>query len=67
MTKAMDSFYFDESKIDNISSKVLLISFDDDLLFPAKDMVEFHKLLKLKGDVRMIVLFQCCNLTVRRM
>ena len=49
MTKAMDSFYFDESKIDNISSKVLLISFDDDLLFPAKDMVEFHKLLKLKG------------------
>ncbi len=49
MTKAMDSFYFDESKIDNISSKVLLLSFDDDLLFPSEDMIKFHELLKVKG------------------
>jgi len=49
MTKAMDNFYFDETKINNISSKVLLLSFDDDLLFPTKDMLEFHKLLKMKG------------------
>ena len=49
MTKAMDSFYLDETKIDSISSKVLLISFDDDLLFPVRDMLEFHKLLKMKG------------------
>ena len=49
MTKAMDSFYFEESKLDNISSKVLLISFDDDLLFPSDDMMIFHKILKAKG------------------
>lgn len=49
MTKAMDGFHFEESKLDNISSKVLLISFDDDLLFPSEDMMKFHKILKAKG------------------
>ncbi|MBA4730378.1 MAG: homoserine O-acetyltransferase [SAR86 cluster bacterium] len=49
MTKAMDSYFLDESKIKNIESKVLLISFDDDLLFPSKDMLEFHNLLKMRG------------------